>query len=70
MKQIFKCRECGNEFEIEADYFIPGVSGQLVDANGVLCKFVDPTNDMLCDTCVAIELSHYINGHFSNSIAK
>lgn len=64
MKQTFKCRECGNKFEIEADYFIPGVSGQLVDHDGTLRTFVDPTNDKLCDVCVAIELSPYVNGYF------
>lgn len=56
MKHIFKCRECGQEFEVEADYFIPGVSGQLVDANGVLRKLVDPTDDKLCDICVYFSL--------------
>lgn len=67
MKQIFKCRECGNEFEIEADHFVDGVSGQIVDSKGILHTFVDPTTDKLCDVCLAINLSTYVNGYFGNS---
>ena len=70
MKQTFKCRECGNEFEIEADYFIPGVSGQLVDRGGVLRKFVDPTNDKLCDVCVYFSLRESFAGIVGDEKAK
>lgn len=60
MKQTFKCHECGREFEIEADHFIPGVYGQLVDDKGVTHTFVDPTSDKTCDICVAVELGMLI----------
>ena len=64
MKQIFKCSECGKEFEIEADHFVDGVSGRIVDSKGILHTFVDPTTDKLCDVCLAINLSPYVNGYF------
>ena len=61
MKRIFKCSQCGDEIEIEADHFIPGVSGQLVDDNGVIHTFVDPTSDKTCDICVAVELGMLVD---------
>lgn len=56
MKQLFKCSRCGDEFEIEADYFMAGISGQLVDGDGVMRTFVDPTEDHMCPACVYISL--------------
>ena len=57
MKRTFECAKCGNEFEIEADHFIDGVKGQLVDDKGILHTFIDPTEDHLCDICVNAELT-------------
>jgi hypothetical protein len=55
-KQTFKCVKCGDEFEIEADHFIPGVSGRLYDGKGTLLVFVDPTENHKCAACVYMEL--------------
>ena len=54
MKRIFHCFKCGDEFEIEADYFEPGVSGTIVTSDGIARTFVDPTNDRLCPICMDI----------------
>ena len=70
MKQTFKCSKCGLDVEIEADYFIPGVSGQLVDHDGVLRKFVDPTNDHLCNVCVYFSLRESLVDIYGDEKAK
>ena len=51
MKRIFHCFKCGNEFEIEANYFEPGISGTTVTSDGIVSTFVDPTDDHLCPIC-------------------
>lgn len=70
MKRVFKCHKCGQEIEIEADYFVPGVSGQLVDTNGVLCTFIDPTNDHLCDICLYFSLRDSLPNLLGDEKAK
>ena len=70
MKQTIKCSKCGIEFEIEADYFIPGVSGQLVDDDGVMRKFVDPTDDHLCPVCLYFELRESLASIVGDEKAK
>lgn len=52
MKRIFACTKCGSEFEVDADHFIPGISGTLVGNDGVIHSFVDPTTDKYCIACV------------------
>ena len=44
---IFRCPRCGREHVIEADYFVPGVEGTIMDK-----IFVDPTVDRHCPECV------------------
>ena len=56
MKQTFACSQCGRDVEIEADYFVPGVTGRIVGSDGVVHTFVDPTDEHLCDICLYIEL--------------
>lgn len=56
MKRIFTCCKCGIDFEIEADHFIPGVSGTVVTSEGVKHEYVDPTGDHKCMACIYIEL--------------
>lgn len=70
MKQIFKCSQCGTEFEIEADNFIPGISGQLVDDEGIVHTFVDPTEDHLCDICTYVRLRESFAGIVGDEKAK
>ena len=53
MKRLFTCK-CGTKFEIEADHFIPGVSGTVVTSDGVRHEYVDPTDDHLCPACIYI----------------
>jgi hypothetical protein len=50
-KRKFNCAECGDEFEVEADHFIPGISGTIVTSDGVKHTFIDPTEDHLCPAC-------------------
>ena len=68
MKRTFECAKCSNEFEIEADHFINGVKGQLVDDKGILHTFVDPTEDHLCDICVDIELGKLVEVSESDDV--
>ena len=56
MKRNFTCCKCGTEFEIEADHFIPGISGTVVTSNGTKHTYVDPTNDHKCLACIYEEL--------------
>lgn len=60
MKRTFKCQKCGNEFEIEADYFVPGISGTVVLSNGVRRDYVDPTGDHTCPDCIKEALLPYV----------
>lgn len=58
MKKVLKCtcRTCGKEFEVYADYLIPGVEGFMTMAEGQVL-IMDPTRtDRMCDECVAAEL--------------
>ena len=53
MKQIrkFKCLECGEEFEVLADAFLPGVHGTLSQQDGSDYVFIDPTMVVRCIPC-------------------
>lgn len=61
MKRAFKCSKCGDEFEIEADHFVPGVSGTIVTSDGVKHEYVDPTGDHKCLACVYETLFPFLN---------
>lgn len=58
MKKVLKCtcQDCGKEFEVYADYLIPGVEGFMNLAEGRVL-IMDPTRtDRMCDECVAAAL--------------
>ncbi|MBO5887492.1 MAG: hypothetical protein J6Q60_05675 [Bacteroidaceae bacterium] len=60
MKQKLKCtcRACGEDFEIEADYLIPGIEGHMNLAEGQVI-IADPTRtNRLCDVCVLASLGY------------
>ena len=61
MKRIFNCCKCDAEFEVEADHFIPGISGTIVDSKGVLHTYADPLADHKCMVCIYKELSGLLN---------
>lgn len=50
-KRTFKCPDCGVEFELEADAFIPGVSGVMYNGDDTPFNFIDPTDEHRCQTC-------------------
>ena len=56
MKRMFSCSKCGLEFEVEADYFIPGISGTAIVNGGVRREYVDPTTDKFCLACIYEQL--------------
>lgn len=51
MKRTFYCSRCGEEFEIEADAFLPGVHGSLSQKDGPDYIIRDPTMGYMCDPC-------------------
>lgn len=52
-----RCRKCLNDFELEADYLIPGVEGYMDLGSGQV-KILDPTRTKrMCDFCCEIELA-------------
>ena len=51
LKRTFKCRDCGVEFEMEADAFIPGVYGVMYNNDGKPFYFIDPTTEHRCPEC-------------------
>lgn len=53
MKLKYTCYKCGRKDEIEADYFIPGVSGRLGMEDGSVRTYADPTEPRLCKLCFA-----------------
>lgn len=53
MKREFTCATCNKNFEIEADKFIPGVSGDLYTNDGGHIRYVDPTTEHICPRCVS-----------------
>ena len=55
MKKTFTCK-CGVKFDVEADHFIPGVSGTVVTSDGVKHEYIDPTGEHLCPACIYIQL--------------
>ena len=50
-KRKFKCLECGEEFEVLADAFLPGVHGTLSQQDGSEYVVVDPTMAFRCVPC-------------------
>ena len=48
----FICPVCGKTHRIDADYFIPGVSGITIDDSGKPVLFVDPNEPQACKACV------------------
>lgn len=53
MKQTrkFKCLDCGEEFDVEADAFLPGVHGTLSQRDGPDYVIVDSTMEFRCIPC-------------------
>lgn len=48
----FTCEECGRPFYIEGTHLTPGLVGTIVDTDGELFIFVDPTIEpKLCLKC-------------------
>lgn len=56
MKRNFTCCKCGMVFEMEADYFVPGISGTVTMSNGRHVRYIDPSGDHKCMACIYIEL--------------
>ena len=51
IKRKFVCVRCGEEFEVEADAFLPGVQGTLSQKDGPDYVIVDPTTAFECVPC-------------------
>ena len=60
LKRTFKCCDCGVEFEMEADAFIPGLYGIMYDNNRKPFYFIDPTTEKHCPTCLDILVESYL----------
>lgn len=57
-----RCQKCLKDFEIEADYLIPGVEGFMNLGHGQV-KILDPTRtERMCDFCCEIELTKLMIG--------
>ena len=54
MKQTIEvtCATCGVKFTAEADYFIPGISGRMVNNKGEELIFIDPKGEHHCKNCI------------------
>lgn len=50
--RMLACPCCGKMHMVEGDYFLPGISGTIVNTKGVPVVFVDPTEPPKCDECV------------------
>lgn len=53
MRREFTCDQCGKKFEIEAEVFEPGISGDIYTSDGKHVRYVDPTAERSCPKCVA-----------------
>ena len=62
-KKILKCtcETCGNEFEIEADFIVPGIEGFMTLAGGEV-RILDPTKKRRCDICMSFMLEDLMKG--------
>ena len=57
-----RCRKCLKDFELEADYLIPGVEGYMNLGSGQV-KILDPTRtNRMCDFCCEVELTKLMVG--------
>lgn len=48
--KTFNCNRCGQPHVVEADYFLPGISGYVAQ-EGKQITFVDPTEPSYCASC-------------------
>lgn len=56
------CRKCLKEFELRADFLIPGVEGFMNMGSGQV-EILDPTRtERLCDFCCEVELAKLMTG--------
>lgn len=53
MVREFTCTQCGKKFNIEAEVFEPGVSGNIYTSDGKHIRYVDPTAERSCPECVS-----------------
>lgn len=66
MVREFTCNQCGKKFDVEAEVFEPGVTGNIYTTDGKYIRYVDPTAERSCPRCVSrwyeeflAELSEY-----------
>lgn len=60
MKREFTCKQCGEKFEIEAEVFEPGISGDIYTSDGQLIRYVDPTDEHSCPRCISRWYSEFL----------
>lgn len=53
MVHEFICKQCGERFNLEAEVFEPGVSGDIYTSGGKHIRCIDPTAERSCPRCVS-----------------
>lgn len=66
MVREFTCRQCGKKFNVEAEVFEPGVSGDIYTSDGKHLRYVDPTVKRSCSSCTA----KWFNEEFLKQLAE
>ena len=59
-KRKFKWLDCGKEFDVEADAFLPGVHGTLSQQDGPDYVIVDPSSPKMCKPCVYLRIRELV----------
>lgn len=66
MVREFICKQCGKKFNVEAEVFEPGVSGNIYTSDGKHIRYVDPTAEHTCPRCIA----NWYNEEFLKQLAE
>ena len=66
MVREFICKQCGKKFNVEAEVFEPGVSGDIYTSDGKHVRYVDPTVKQTCPRCTA----NWYNEEFLKQLAE